>query len=131
MDTMQYEGMMIDNLFCHVLPKHVSNTFYFSITGNSEAHLDDLCAGDPNLKTRMDQILQETVYPLVRSAFSEEEGSDGDGPPIGSLCVYDSILVRYNGDVAKAAGRMGASQPLVSNSAVIYNLRLMNPCPSD
>ena len=59
-------------------------------------------------------ILQERVYPLVRAAFSEEAGSDGDEPPMGPLCVYDSIFVRYDGDTAKAAGRLGASQPLVS-----------------
>lgn len=91
-----------------------SNVTAFFLTGNSEVHLDDLCASDPILKTRMDKILQEKVYPLVRSAFAQEEASGGDVRPLGSLCVYDSIFVRYNGDVAKAAGRIGASQPLVS-----------------
>ena len=76
-------------------------------------HLDDLCTGDPLLKARMDQLLQERVYPLVRSAFSDSD--DGEKPPLGPLCVYDSIFVRYNGDKARAAGRMGASQPLVRN----------------
>lgn len=62
------------------------------------------------LKARMDRILKEKVYPVVRAAFSQE---GEDEPPLGPLCVYDSIFVRYNGDVAKAAGRIGASQPLV------------------
>ena len=79
--------------------------------GNSEVHLDDLCASDPILKTRMDTILKEKIYPLVRATIAEE----GRGPN-GSICVYDSILVRYNGEKAKAAGRIGASQPLVSVS---------------
>ena len=64
----------------------------------------------------MDQILKDKVYPLVRAVFSEEE----DEPPLGSLCVYDSIFVRYNADEAKAAGRIGASQPLVSISLMQF-----------
>ena len=59
----------------------------------------------------MDTILKEKIYPLVRATIAEE----GRGPD-GSICVYDSILVRYNGEKAKAAGRIGASQPLVSAS---------------
>ena len=82
--------------------------------GNSEVHLDDLCASDPHLRARIDRILNEKVYPLVRTAFSEDEDLEDGGPPLGPLCVYDSIFVRYNGDVARAAGRIGASQPLVS-----------------
>lgn len=75
-------------------------------------HLDDLCAADPVLKTRIDTILNEKIYPLVRATIGQE--SDNHIPPQGSLCVYDSILVRYNGEKARAAGRVGASQPLVS-----------------
>jgi hypothetical protein len=74
-------------------------------------HLDDLCSADPVLKHTIDRILQEKIYPLVRAAFRE----DKDEPePKGSICVYDSIFVRYNAEKAKAAGRIGASQPLVS-----------------
>ncbi|KAL7542951.1 hypothetical protein ACHAXR_012244, partial [Thalassiosira sp. AJA248-18] len=92
--------------------------------GNSEVHLDDLCAGDPILKARMDQILQAKVYPLVRAAFSEEsEGAGGDEPPLGSLCVYDSIFVRYNGDTAKASGLIGAAQPLHRDGG-IYSVNI-------
>ena len=83
-------------------------------TGNSEVHLDDLCAADPILKTRIDTVLNEKIYPLVRATIGQE--ADNHIPPQGSLCVYDSILVRYNGEKAKAAGRVGASQPLVSLS---------------
>jgi len=87
--------------------------FSFSIhIGNSEVHLDDLCAANPILKTRIDTILNEKIYPLVRATIGQE--SDNHIPPQGSLCVYDSILVRYNGEKARAAGRVGASQPLVS-----------------
>jgi hypothetical protein len=71
----------------------------------------------------MDRVLQEKVYPLVRAAFAEAKGSDGDEPPLGSLCVYDSIFVRYNGDKAKAAGRRGASQPLHQDGG-IYSVNI-------
>ena len=92
--------------------------------GNSELHLDDLCAGDPQLKSRMDHVLQEKDYPLVRAAFDDEANDlDGDEPPLGPLCVYDSIFVRYNGDKAKAAGRMGASQPLHQDGG-IYSVNI-------
>ncbi|KAL3807273.1 hypothetical protein ACHAXA_004089 [Cyclostephanos tholiformis] len=95
--------------------------------GNSEVHLDDLCAGDPVLKSRMDRVLQEKVYPLVRSAFAEAKGADDDEPPLGPLCVYDSIFVRYNGDKAKAAGRRGASQPLHQDGGIYsVNIALNN-----
>jgi tetratricopeptide (TPR) repeat protein len=100
--------------------------------GNSELHLDDLCAGDPLLKSRMDHVLQEKVYPLVRAAFAEAANDlDGDEPPLGPLCVYDSIFVRYNGDKAKAAGRMGASQPLHQDGG-IYSVNIaLNSAESD
>ena len=38
--------------------------------GNSEVHLDDLCA-DPALRARMDRALRERVYPLARAAFGD------------------------------------------------------------
>jgi len=95
-----------------------TSRFTMQYEGNSEAHLDDLCA-DPYLKERMDQIMQEKIYPLVREAFRGEE----DEPQLGSLCVYDSIFVRYNGDIAKAAGRLGASQPLHQDGG-IYSVNI-------
>lgn len=83
-------------------------------------HLDDLCCADPVLKLRIDRILQEKVYPLVRAAFREDE----DEPePKGSICVYDSIFIRYNAEIAKAAGLIGASQPLVSKHVVYSSYR--------
>ena len=88
------------------------------LLGNSEVHLDDLCASDPVLKVRIDNILQQKIYPLVRSAFAD----DGESP-VGPLCVYDSIFVRYNGDKAKAAGKIGASQPLHQDGG-IYSVNI-------
>jgi hypothetical protein len=88
--------------------------------GNSEVHLDDLCANDPVLKERMDHILRNKVYPLIRAAFSDEDGAEA---PAGPLCVYDSIFVRYNGDEAKQAGLTGASQPLHQDGG-IYSVNI-------
>ncbi|KAK1736629.1 tetratricopeptide repeat-containing protein [Skeletonema marinoi] len=79
--------------------------------GNREVHLM-IVQNDPALKERMDNILQEKIYPLVREAFKDQGDNGGHPPPLGALSVYDSIFVRYNGDVARKAGRIGASQPL-------------------
>jgi hypothetical protein len=89
--------------------------------GNSEVHLDDLCANDSVLKERIDHILQNRVYPLVRQAFAED--NQGGESPAGPLCVYDSIFVRYNGDEAVMAGRVGASQPLHQDGG-IYSVNI-------
>ncbi len=89
--------------------------------------MDDLCAADPTLKKRIDQILKNKVYPLVRAAFANYD----EDSPKGPLCVYDSIFVRYNGDQARALGRDGASQPLVS--IFVWRTRFHNhliPCSS-
>lgn len=104
-DPLLFEPCFVDLHLTHCEMNHLRSN-----PGNSEVHLDDLCSGDPELKVRMDDALQERLYPLVREAFREV----GDNGPAGPLCVYDSILVRYNGDEAKAAGQLGASQPLVS-----------------
>ena len=88
--------------------------------GNREAHLDDLCRNDPTLKIRIDNILNEKIYPLVREAFKDISDSE---IPSGALSVYDSIFVRYNGDVARKAGRIGASQPLHQDGG-IYSVNI-------
>ncbi len=122
--TMQYEGMLYFLLRATADDCSLNCRF---VKGNSEVHLDDLCAGDPLLMMRINQILQTKVYPLVREAFTELGCSDGDAPPSGPLCVYDSIFVRYNGDKAKAAGRVGASQPLVSATRLFSEISLCSP----
>lgn len=104
-----------DNMFASGLQ---TSRYTMQYEGNSEIHLDDLCASDPVLKGRIDTILQQKIYPLVRSAFADY----GD-TPVGPLCVYDSIFVRYNGDKAKAAGKIGASQPLHQDGG-IYSVNI-------
>ena len=110
-----------DRSFAQANGKQLSR-YTMQYVGNSEVHLDDLCANDPTLKQRIDYILQKRVYPLVRNAFSEDT-FDGAEAPLGPLCVYDSIFVRYNGDEARLAGRVGASQPLHQDGG-IYSVNI-------
>lgn len=86
-----------------------SSRFSMQYEGNSEVHLNELCEKNFDLKCAIDNELVTKIYPLVRSAFSGALM----GVPETSMCVYDSIMVRYNGDLAKSSGLCGASQPLV------------------
>eukprot|EP00804_Cyclotella_cryptica_P030863 CCRYP_018361-RA/>CCRYP_018361-RA protein AED:0.02 eAED:0.02 QI:248/-1/1/1/-1/1/1/932/791 len=110
-----------DRRFAQANGKQLSR-YTMQYVGNSEVHLDDLCANDPVLKERIDHILRNKVYPLIRAAFSEDH-ENGAETPAGSLCVYDSIFVRYNGDEAKFAGLAGASQPLHQDGG-IYSVNI-------
>ena len=110
-----------DRSFAQANGKQLSR-YTMQYVGNSEVHLDDLCANDPVLKERVDHILQNRVYPLVRNAFAEDTWG-GSEAPSGPLCVYDSIFVRYNGDEARQAGRVGASQPLHQDGG-IYSVNI-------
>ncbi|KAL7515621.1 hypothetical protein ACHAXN_013276 [Cyclotella atomus] len=104
-----------DRSFAQANGKQLSR-YTMQYVGNSEVHLDDLCANDHVLKQRIDHILQNRVYPLVRQSFAEDD--QGGELPAGPLCVYDSIFVRYNGDEAVLAGRVGASQPLHQDGGI-------------
>ena len=93
---------------------------------NLECHLEDLVASDATgiLKEIVDNLLTTKVYPLARSAFGGgcDDACDGNGDgqqqlTNGSLCVYDSLVVRYNGE--KATNRFGASQPLHRDGGVV------------
>jgi hypothetical protein len=110
-----------DRSFAQANGKQLSR-YTMQYVGNSEVHLDDLCSNDPVLKERVDHILQNRVYPLVRSAFAEDTWGGAEAPN-GPLCVYDSIFVRYNGDEARLAGRIGASQPLHQDGG-IYSVNI-------
>ena len=95
---------------------------------NSECHLDELVASDPtgNLKDIVDDLLTNKVYPLVRKAFGSDADAAGhNGLTDGRLCVYDSLVVRYNGD--KATDRFGASQPLHGDGGVVSVNIALNP----
>jgi len=97
-----------------------SSRFTLQFKENSECHLDDLVASDSSGKLQqiVDNLLTSKVYPLVRSAFGQN-GANGHryGLTDGGLCVYDSLVVRYNGD--KAVDRFGASQPLHGDGGII------------
>ena len=97
---------------------------------NSECHLEELVASDPtgNLQQVVDDLLVNKVYPMVRSAFGGDT-EDRYGLTEGSLCVYDSLVVRYNGD--KAMDRFGASQPLHGDGGVVSVNIALNPHRGD
>jgi tetratricopeptide (TPR) repeat protein len=102
---------------------------------NSECHLEELIALDKSgtLKSTIDNLLQNKIYPLVRTAFGEEldhnhhhhhqqphhDSEDhARHATRGTLCVYDSLVIRYNGDKAKDQ-KYGASQPLHRDGGMI------------
>ena len=88
-----------------------STRFTMQYPGNSDLHVADLVAHQPEVGTVFDKVLQRELYPLVRSAYL----SSTTTPPL-SLCVYDALVVRYDGDEATQEGRnLGASLPLVGD----------------
>jgi len=107
-------------------------TLQFADT-NSECHLDDLVASDEtgDLKGIVDNLLTTKIYPLVREAFGSSSCSDDQRQhqhchlTAGNLCVYDSLVVRYNGDMAK--DNFGASQPLHRDGGVVSVNIALNP----
>mmetsp|Transcript_11572 Transcript_11572/g.17249 ORF Transcript_11572/g.17249 Transcript_11572/m.17249 type:complete len:696 (-) Transcript_11572:374-2461(-) len=94
-----------------------TSRFSMQYKGNSEVHLHELCEQNPKLKHAIDTALVNKVYPLIRAAFDNDINNgdgDGGGAPNGEICVYDSIVIRYDGDKAREGDSsiMGASQPL-------------------
>ena len=86
-----------------------STRFTMQYPGNSDLHVADLVAQQPKVGAIFDELLQRKLYPLVRSAYL----SSRTASPL-SLCVYDALIVRYDGDEATQNGRkLGASLPLV------------------
>ncbi|VEU45053.1 unnamed protein product [Pseudo-nitzschia multistriata] len=83
---------------------------------NSECHLDELVESNAALKEVVDNLLTTKVYPLARSAFGDS-GGGGQRLTDGRLCVYDSLVVRYDGN--KATDRFEASQPLHRDGGVV------------
>lgn len=79
---------------------------------NSECHLDELVSeqSNPVLKNVIDEMLQTKIYPLVREAFAQELRNGNE------ICVYDSLVIRYNGDNVEG---LPASQPLHRDGSII------------
>ena len=103
-----------------------STRFTMQYPGNSDLHVADLMSYQPDLLGPIfDTLLQQKVYPLIRKAFlSPSTSSLSSSPPHDNtnnniprqlpLCVYDALIVRYDGDKAIQENRsMGASLPLV------------------
>lgn len=88
---------------------------------NSECHLEDLIALDKSgaLKATIDECLLNKIYPLVRQAFGEDllNRSNAVDPAGTNLCVYDSLVIRYDGN--KASDKYGASQPLHRDGGIV------------
>jgi hypothetical protein len=94
----------------------LSTRFTMQYAGNSDLHLADLVAHQPSLLSLFDSILQTQIYPLVRKPFLTTTCTEnGDSTATLPLCVYDALIVRYDGKDAAQRGReQGAFLPLVS-----------------
>jgi len=108
---------------CIELLRHAANEYWrahnstsrFTLQSpsNSEAHLEDVCELYPHLRDLVNNLLTQTLYPVVRHAFSNLEGP---------LCVYDAIIVRYNASMGSAF------QPLHRDIGVVtINIALNDP----
>jgi hypothetical protein len=84
-----------------------TSRFTYQRIGNSEAHVCDL--GQDAIKV-MDGVLLESIYPLIRSAFYNDDNSS-------KLCVYDALLIRYN--ATEANNPLGAGQPLHRDLGIV------------
>lgn len=111
-----------------VILKPTKSRFTYQRPGNYEAHLVDLAAHvDSRIQTVAKKALENKIYPLVRDAFTSliPDMEDFD------LCVYDSLVIRYNSTEAMMASKnnshaassggkfLGAGQPLHRDQALI------------
>lgn len=84
----------------------------FTYSDNAEAHVADL---SQDAVAIFNHMLRNRLYPLLREAF---------GWVGGSLCVYDSLVIRYNATKALEKGMRGAGQPLHRDLG-IYSINIM------
>ncbi|CAB9520793.1 expressed unknown protein [Seminavis robusta] len=90
-----------------------STRFTMQYAGNSDLHVADLVSMQPSLQPILEKLLHNQIYPLVRSAFLLPHDDDANNDPQPPLCVYDALIVRYDGQAAANSGRdKGASLPL-------------------
>ena len=96
-----------------------SSRFTIQRPGNYEVHTADLGLCD----SMINPLLQQRIYPWLREAFSFHSKA--------SLCVYDSLVIRYNSTEAKSHhqdDRTGASQPLHRDLGIFsVNIQLSDP----
>ena len=100
-------------------PSNLKSRFTYQIPGNHEAHVADL--GD-SVKRVVNDMLTERIYPMIRHAFSKDEGE------VEQLCVYDALYIRYNATQAKLSNvTIGAGQPLHRDLGLVSVNVMMNP----
>ena len=97
--------------------------FTYQRLGNYEAHVSDL---SEKAKEVVNCCLENSIYPLVRDAFHPENNS-------GNLCVYDSLVIRYNAtEAATSTSFTGAGQPLHRDLGIVsVNIMLNDPVEFD
>ena len=104
--------------------------FSYQRKGNYEAHLVDLANHvDGRINTIVQDTLRDKIYPLVKDAFHSLI------PDLENLnlCVYDSLVIRYNSTEAKLGNQesnfLGASQPLHRDLGLVsVNIMLNSEC---
>lgn len=107
--------------------------FTYQRKGNYEAHLVDLAEHvDERIRTVVMETLNKKMYPMVRQAFQSQI------PDLDELelCVYDSLVIRYNSTEAMLESEaetknkkfLGAGQPLHRDLGLIsVNIMLNSP----
>lgn len=107
--------------------------FTYQRKGNYEAHLVDLAEHvDKRIRTVVMETLSKKMYPMVRQAFQSQILDLNEL----ELCVYDSLVIRYNSTEAMLESEvdtknlkfLGAGQPLHRDLGLIsINIMLNSP----
>lgn len=107
--------------------------FTYQRKGNYEAHLVDLAEHvDQRIRTIVMETLNKKMYPMVRQAFQSQILDLKEL----ELCVYDSLVIRYNSTDAMLESEvdtknlkfLGAGQPLHRDLGLIsVNIMLNSP----
>lgn len=109
--------------------------FTYQRAGNYEAHLVDLAEHvDKRIRTVVMENLNQKMYPMVRQAFQSQIPDFNEF----ELCVYDSLVIRYNSTEAILENEvdtikqkfLGAGQPLHRDLGLISVNIMLNP-PSE
>ena len=119
---------------------NAKSRFTYQRPGNYEAHLVDLADHvDDRVRKIAKECLRDKIFPLARDAFRSQVSDLNDL----DLCVYDSLVIRYNSTEAKAKAMLesdnssgessldenflGAGQPLHRDSSIISVNIMLNP----
>jgi tetratricopeptide (TPR) repeat protein len=93
------------------------STSRYTYPGNHEVHLSDLCKHNSTIQHHVEELLNNVVYPLVRAHFDLADARQ--------LCLYDSLLIRYNASLSTSP--QGAGLPLHRDLGLVsVNIMLNN-----